>query len=145
MRCPGAILQPQLQSAEIATVTTTQRQGPLEHVAQLANVAWPAVTLEQLEVGAGQILGMHAAPRIKMAQQLGDILRVLAQWWNRYVNDRQTMKQVEAKTLSLHHVEQVTVGSRDHSRVDFHGLIAADRDDLLLLESPQQLGLHRHR
>src|SRR5260221_13441250 len=76
-----------------------------------------------------------------MVNQQGDVAKALTQ--RRQVNgqDVETVEQIFTKAPLLHRGKQVPIRRSNHTNLDTHRLIAADRFKLALLEDAQQFDL----
>ena len=121
----------------------------LERIAQLADVARPALARQQFDrVGREAAQRQPAAPSDVFHQHLGQRLQVaqaLAQWRQPDRQHVQAVVEVGAEAAVGHHRRQVAAGGGDHAHVDPLHLVAAERLDLLLLQHAQQLALQRER
>ena len=128
-------------------VALGQQHGLLEHVAQLAHVAGPAVIEHQL---FGLITEMQvwlaiafAMSRQKVAGQQQNVFPPGVQARHLDRDDTQTEKQVAAELALLDHLFKVAVGGADHPQIDFALLDRTDPANRPVLQQLQQLGLQQ--
>ena len=76
---------------------------------------------------------------------MGDLLAPLAQRRHVDADHAETIEQVLAELAVGHALFEIGVGGGDDADVDALGPRVADRQDLALLEEPQQLRLHVER
>ena len=123
--------------------------GLLQHVAQLADVAGPAMARQQLErIGVEALVRQAAAPRDVVGQRLDQRLEVAHALAQRGQADGQHVEavvQVGTEGARGHHRGQLAAGGRDDAHVDALHVVAAERLHLLLLQHAQQLGLQGAR
>ena len=122
--------------------------GALEHVAQLADVAWPGLLHQPRERLGMQSVGRpprRAAEALDQAAgDRGDVLPAIAQRRQMDVEDVQAIVEVFAKAPLAHLALQIAVGSDDDAGVDRNRLDRADAADLALLQHAQELALKVH-
>src|SRR5262249_39122051 len=122
------------------------RDGPLDDVLQLPNVARPVVTLQQGErvvVNLGD--ASAAALRIeleKVQRKLNDVFAARPQRWNWDVNDLQPVIQILSKLSLNNEFFKVLVRGGDDANVHLERLTVADALKYFFLEHAQQLRLH---
>ncbi|GAB3484895.1 hypothetical protein GCM10027398_44490 [Azotobacter salinestris] len=97
---------------------------PLDDVLQFAHVARPVVAHQHAQ-----------GPR-------GDVGAALAQRRHGDGEDVEPVIEILAEAALLYHASQVVVGGGEDAQVDLVGEVTADPFEALLLEHPQQLGLH---
>src|SRR5438067_861490 len=76
-----------------------------------------------------------------MVDEQGNVFAAVAQGWQLDTEDVQPVIEIRAETAGLHQRFKALVGRRDGPEIDLDLLVAADADDLLLLEHAQQVGL----
>src|SRR5581483_1827095 len=122
-----------------------QNGGALQHVLQLAHVAWPGVLLQQLQRFMGQAWPRSVALCEKVPRQGRDIVAPFGQ--RRQLNGkyRKPIEEVFAKLLLLHKVAKIGIGCRDHTNIDAKDVGAAQPLHLAPIEKAQQLRLQTQR
>ena len=81
----------------------------------------------------------------KVCDQHGDIVAAIAQGRQAEIHDVQAVVQILAEGAMFHHCGQIAIGRGKNARFDRNAVRGADRPDLALLKSPQQLGLQVER
>src|SRR6266852_6586913 len=77
----------------------------------------------------------------KMCDQCRNVFPALPQRWQRDRKHIQTVVEVAAKFVALHHVTQIPVGRSDEPNVHLMSPSAAQAFELLFLQDTQQFGL----
>src|SRR5579863_5747179 len=138
----------QIRGAQQRLTFSRDRDGALDGVFELADVARPVISLERPQ-GLGleilkRLLHLQGVPAEEAARQGLDVLRTPAQ--RRHVNGHHVDAVVEvlAKLSGAHHRLEVAVGRGDQAHVDRHIRGTPERPYLALLQDAQQLHLH-HR
>src|SRR5882724_10227446 len=88
---------------------------------------------------------LGAKSRQEMPQQVRNVLAPCTQWRNGQRQHMEAIKQVFAEVSGLYAIEQLTVGGRNNTNIDFDRLAAPDRLDLAFLQGAQQFHLCRKR
>jgi hypothetical protein len=126
-----------------------EQQRALDHVAQLANVARPAVGLQAGQRGRGDARRRPArARRCRSGQLLGqpdDAGRALAQGRDGERDDREPVIEVEPEGAARDVGAEVAVGGGQEADIDRDRPGAADVQHLARLDRAQELGLQRRR
>ena len=125
-----------------------QQHQPLDHVAQLAHIAWPRVLLQQ-RVRLGRevhvaLVGLVGTVQ-KMQRQRVHVFTPLAQAGQAYGHHVEPVEQILPEAASLHLAGQVTVGGGHQPHINAHLARAAQAHQRALLQRAQQLGLHGQR
>src|SRR6266702_1464865 len=137
------------QVADAEDLALAQDHGALDDVLELAHVALPGMRHERAQSVA--IDTAHPAVELpvelayEMIRKQRDVLRMLTKRRQRDMDDVQAIKEVAAEPPGLDFPGEIPVGARDDADVDPHGLRAADRPHLLLLDRAQKLHLQVHR
>ena len=123
--------------------------GLLQRIAQLANIAAPALRGQQSQRIWAQLGRLRAAAQGHVfAQHLHQGRNVLApvtQGRHPYGQHVQAVKKVFAEQAFTHQTRQVTRGRGNHACVKRQKLVGAQRFNFAFLQSPQQLGLQGQR
>jgi hypothetical protein len=120
----------------------SEGEGAIDDVAELADVAGPAVRDEAVEVGAGGGLVGEAAPAEQLAGQEGDVLAARAERGEGHADDGEAVEEVGAEPAGGDLGVEVVARGGDEADVDGALVIAAERADEALLEDPEQARLH---
>ena len=125
------------------------RDGALDFVAQLADVAGPAERVEEIERVGAQSHARLAQALARLAQekraQVRDLLAPIAQRRHVDADDAQAVEQILAELAVGDALLEIGVGRGHDADVDARGTRLADRQDFPLLEEAQQLRLHVDR
>jgi hypothetical protein len=81
----------------------------------------------------------------ELRDQERDVLAALAQRRQMDAEDVEPIVQVAPELLERDELPEILVGRRDDADVDVDGVLAADAQELALLEHAQELGLRRDR
>src|SRR5437870_9170676 len=81
----------------------------------------------------------------KVRDKLGDVFATLAQRWNFERKHDEPIEQILPEAAGSHSFFQIAVGGGNDAHVDLARARVADAFNLLLLQDPQQLGLHGQR
>jgi hypothetical protein len=124
----------------------SQRDRPLDFVAELSHVPWPPVLDEQVErftakVNVRLVEPLRGFPQEQTAQ-VGNFLTALAQWRDVDPDDTEAIIQIFSEPTLGDALLEVGVGGGDHPNVHTLGPRVADRHDFALLEKTQKLWLH---
>ena len=126
-----------------------QDRGPLDHVAELADVAGPVVAFEQPH--GGRRHGLHSAviARVELVDERLDqerqVVLALAERRQREAEHVEPVVQVLAQPSLADGHHRIDVGGGNHPHVHFLLGAAAQAAELPLLQHPQQLHLRRRR
>src|SRR6185295_15148298 len=122
------------------------QHGPLEHVAQLADVARPGVASQGVEsLGRQPPAGPAQVARELLQEPPGeqrDVLAPLPQRWYGERNGADAEVQIAAEAPVAHQAGQVVVGGRDEEVVFLAVGALAHAAEALFLENLEHLGLH---
>ncbi|OFV86925.1 MAG: hypothetical protein A2V74_06565 [Acidobacteria bacterium RBG_16_70_10] len=124
-----------------------EERRPLDGGAELAHVAGPEVTPEQIR-GLGRKAGGGgraplAFPTEKQLCQRQDVLPAFPQWWQPEGDHIEPVVEVLAEAAGAHGLCEVDVGGRHEADVDVDGAGSAQPLEAALLDDPQELGLQR--
>src|ERR1019366_1169055 len=126
-----------------------QDHGPLDSVAQLANVARPIVRDQQFGRGIGDTLDTAFELAIVVVDEEGghrqDVFGALAQGRNQNLDYVQPEIEILAEGAFLDGLSQVLVGGRNHPQIQVNILQPAQAAERLLLQHAQQFGLQHKR
>src|SRR5215470_10868728 len=116
---------------KLEAVARAEEHRPLDHVAQLADVARPWVLLQQGQhFGRKLRLGGSSEPlaglRDEVSRQASDLAHALAQWRDDERDAVETEKQILAERAPLHLELEVAVRRRHEPDVDGQRLERAD-------------------
>src|SRR5215469_5670166 len=126
-----------------------QNDAALDDVLKLTYVARPMVRAKLSQCcfcdsGLGA-MHPHGALPDEMCGQQCDIFTALTQRRNFNGKDPQPVVEILAKTALVNLPGQIAIGGGDHADIDLARMNIADAFEFLLLQHPQQLGLHRER
>ena len=128
-------------------VVRRQQHGLLKHVAQLAYVARPGVTEQQL---FGLITEMQMRFAIALAMtgeevpgQQQDVFATRVQTRDLDRNDAQPEEQIPPEFTLLHHLLKVAVGRADHPQIDLALLHRTHAANGAIFQQLQELGLQQ--
>lgn len=137
------------QVADFDALLGTDDARPLDHVAQFADVARPAVVEQR---GAGLVAEGAGRARVFLDEagkeaigQGEDIFTALAQGRQVQGDDVQAVQQVFAKAPFADHVLEVEVGRGQNPHIGAAGHRVADALVFFVLDKTQQLGLQGQR
>src|ERR1035437_3976425 len=120
-----------------------QDHGPLDGVAQFANVARPIVRDQQLRRGIGDILDIaFELAIVVLDEKLGhrhDVFRALAQGRNQNLDDVQPEIEILAEPAFLDGLAQILVGGRNHPQIEVNILQPAQPPERLLSSTRSSL------
>src|SRR4029453_17945049 len=120
-------------------------QGPLEHVAQLTDIAGPIVTTKCVHRLRRQLCPVAAELAEKARREEQNVVAPLPQWGKANVEDVQTIVEVLAERPIRHGIVQMSIGGGDDADVDADRPRATQSQELTLLEHTQELRLRRRR
>ena len=135
------------QVRRLDQVAAGEDRRPLDHVAQLADVARPGVVLEQAHGVLVDALDRLAVARVELVQEgldeERDVFLALAQRRQLDGEDVQAVVEILAQLAAADGFGRIDVGRGDDPHVDLLLLAAAEAPELALLQHPQQLDLRR--
>src|SRR5262245_4848888 len=135
------------QSVEGLLAVAQHHHAP-DDVLELADVARPRVRGEAGE-RLGRDLLLPAVLRVESGEEqldeARDLLAPLAQRRNLELHDVEPVVEVFTELTERHLALQVSIGGRDHARVDLDHRVAAHAGEAEILEHVQELGLQRQR
>src|SRR5262249_36838194 len=141
----GAAAGPRGEAGERHDVGGREREGALDGVLQLADVAGPVERDQRLEGVRRDALRRHlvllGVPGEEVLDERRDVLTPRAQRRQLDVDDVETVEQVRPEAPVAHLRLEVAVGGADQADVDRHRSARAERGDLALLDGAQELGL----
>ena len=130
-------------------VVARQGHRPLDHVAQLADGAGPAIGKQflghRLRDPDHVFSGALGEPLDEMLGQQQRVRAATAERWDFQLDYIDAEQQVFPKTSFLNRRLQVPIGRRQQAHVDRQLVVTTDRTDLVLLKCPQQFRLHNQR
>src|SRR5205807_6042009 len=142
---PAAHRQLRGQMLHVDDPAAAEDHGALERVAQLADVARPAVLAEDLHrLGrhAGELLPALAAEAIdEVLHEERNVVAPLLERRERDLEDVETEEEVFAEAARLDLFLEVAVGGADHANVDVDLALAPEPAEPLVLEDAEELGL----
>src|SRR6202041_1474505 len=116
--------------------------GPLDYVLQFANVARPAVGLEQFEappIDSRDLLTRFAGVAVdEILDQKRDVLFSLPKGRDLDREDVEPIKEIFAECAGRDRLLEVAIGCCEHADVDVHRLIGTNTLKFALLKNPQQ-------
>ena len=128
-------------------VVVGEYDGPLDAVAQLADVSRPLVGEERFEGGGGEVVnsppGLGGKPGEEMAGQRLDVLAPPPQRRHDDLHNFEAEIEIAAELVGCDRILEIAVGSRDDADVDLHPLAAADTLERMPLENAEKLRLDR--
>src|SRR6266567_1475362 len=134
---------------EMQRAALREDDGAFHGVLEFADVAGPVVSGELFGMSFGETRqrtihfpGGHAD---KVRGKWGDVFATLAQRWNFEGKHNEPIEQILPETAGGHFFFQIAVGGGNNAHVDLARACVADAFNFLLLQDPQQLGLHGQR
>src|SRR6478672_7973250 len=104
--------------ARLDELAITQDRGAFDHVAQLADVAWPLVVLEDAHRLLTYREDRSIVPLVELVQerlyQQREVFAPVAQWRQRDREHVEAVIQILAELALRHRVGRIDVGGRDH-------------------------------
>ena len=122
-----------------------QDQGPLEHVAQLTDIAGPFVTAQCLNRLSRQCRRGGSELAEKASRKRQNIVAPLAERRKANVEDVQTVIEIRTEFPLRHRIVQIAIGGGDDANVNANRPRPAQSQELTLLEHAQELRLRRRR
>src|SRR5206468_7395532 len=114
-----------------------------------ADVAGPVVGGELFGMSFGETrrrtIHFTGGQADKVRGKLGDVFATLAQRWDIEGKHDDPIEQILPETAGGHFFFQIAVGGGNNAHVDLARARVADAFNFLLLQDPQQLGLHGQR
>lgn len=116
-------------------------------VAQLTDIPWPAIALEELSSLGRQTQGRHVvalgAHRSEETEEQGDILHTATQGRHLDGYGIETEEEVFAEAATLDSLLQIHIRRSDDAHIGLLGLACPDGDEFPRLEDTQETGLRR--
>ena len=116
-------------------------------VAQLTDIPWPAIALEELSSLGRQTQGRHmvalSTHRSKETEEQGNILHTATQGRHLDGYGIETEEEVFAEAATLDSLLQVHIRCSDDAHIGLLGLACPDGDEFPRLEDTQETGLRR--
>src|SRR5260370_29643886 len=140
---------PQARERGLQDVARSKDHAPLNEILKFANVARPRVRRQFRHRFGGNLVDLSTHPAgIDLHKVFHQRPNVFAARPQRRQRDRkyvQTIVEIAAKFVSLHHFNQISVGRSYEANVHLVSPAAAQALKFLLLEHTQQFGLQRQR
>ena len=127
----------------------THNHGALERVAQLTNVAWPGIIVEQVEhrfadrADLPGMLGAHLAKQ--QLNEVRNVFLVFAQRRHMDVEDIEAIVEIAAQLPAGHGFIGHFVGGGEDAHIHRRLDLASQAAQLVVFQHAQQLGLRRDR
>ena len=130
-------------------IARSEDNAPLNEILQLTNVPRPEIGDEGRHRFRRDVCDFLTHPAginlDKMFDQRRDVFPALPQRWQRDRKHIETVVEVTAKFVPLHHLNQIPVCRRDEPNVYLVSASAAQTFELLFLQDTQQFRLQRRR
>ena len=130
-------------------VGLAQDSGPFDDVAQLPDVAGPAVTPERFKrlfrEAAERAVVAPSKEYQKLLRERNCIIRPFAEWRNLDLDHVEPIEEVFAEPSFLDRILQIHVRRRDETHIGSARRVVADPFVLPVLDEPQQLRLQGER
>src|SRR5215470_2017934 len=126
-----------------------EKNQAFDQVLKLANIAWPRLSLQDLDRGGIERCVGFAVRRAKSSTkvpcQRSNVLRSGPEWRQKDRHDVESVEQVLPEFAPSNHCFQVSVCRRDETDVRLEGRRSAQPLELALLQQPEKLDLYRGR
>src|SRR5713226_6014278 len=123
----------------------SEDNASLDEILERPNVPWPLIRDKGRHRFRRNMFNLLIHPSginlDKMCDQCRNVFPALPQRWQRDRKHIQTVVEVAAKFVALHHVTQIPVGRSDEPNVHLMSPSAAQAFELLFLQDTQQFGL----
>src|SRR6266849_5818646 len=127
----------------------SEDNASLDEILELANVPRPLIRDKSRHRFRRNMFNLLIHPSginlDKMCDQRRNVFATRPQWWQRNREHIQTVVEVAAKFVALHHLHQISIGRRYQANVHLVSSSAAQALELLLLQDTQQFGLQSRR